>query len=144
MFTFNSIIFHSASHAPPSILNVRTGQHVELRVAKRVNEDYEPPKGTRKFGGSGQRLGGVVPEVESHGSFSSMPGSFPSGVDTLKLKVPSSEDSKTSFSTKFEVDQSQPMTTIQIRLADGTRYVSDSHNSTCPNLYTTSVGWSLV
>ena len=144
MLTFNLVFFLSASHAPPSILNVRTGQHVELRVAKRVNEDYEPPKGTRTFGGSGHRLGGVLPEVGSHASFSSMPGSFPSGGDVLKVKSSSSEDSKPSFSTKFEVDQTQPMTTIQIRLADGTRYASDPHNYTSPNLYTTSVGWSLV
>ncbi len=115
-------------------MNVRTGQHVELRVAKRVNEEYEPPKGTATFGGSGNRLGGVLPDVESHGSSSSMPGSFPSGGNTLKPKIPSSDDIKPSFSTKFEVDQSQPMTNIQIRLADGTRYASDPHNYMGPNL----------
>lgn len=119
-------------------MNVRTGQHVELRVAKRVNEDYEPPKGIKTFGGTGHRLGGVLPNVESHGSSSSVPGSFPSGGNTPQLKSPSSGDVKASFSTKFEVDQSQPMTSIQIRLADGTRYVPSFLliNIYIPNLYT--------
>lgn len=30
--------------APPLILNVRPGQRVELRVTKRTEEDYIPPK----------------------------------------------------------------------------------------------------
>jgi len=105
--------------APPSILNVRRGQHVELRVGKRVQEDYVPP--ATKFGGSGHRLGGIVPGDSSGGSVS-MPGSFPSASSSSPRA--SSEAVKTSFSTKFEVDQSQPTTSIQIRLADGTRMVA--------------------
>lgn len=30
--------------APPSVLNVLPGQSVELRVMKRLDEDYVPPK----------------------------------------------------------------------------------------------------
>ncbi|KAF5341562.1 hypothetical protein D9757_012901 [Collybiopsis confluens] len=34
----------NAGRAPPSLLNVRLGELVELRVAKRTNESYVPPK----------------------------------------------------------------------------------------------------
>jgi len=109
----------SLSLAPPSIMNVRAGQRVELRVAKRTQEDYVPPKGTKKFGGTGNRLGGIVPGSSSSGGPVSMPGSFPSGSSSIRA---SSESDKPSFATKFEVDQNQPTTSIQIRLADGTRW----------------------
>jgi len=107
--------------APPSILNVRAGQRVELRVAKRTQDDYTPPKGTKTFGGTGHRLGGIVPSGSSSSGSVSMPGSFPSGSRSIRA---SSEAVKPSFATKFEVDQSQPTTSIQIRLADGTRMVA--------------------
>jgi len=109
--------------APPSTLGVQTGQRVELRVAKRTQDDYTPPKGAKSFGGSGHRLGGIVPgDSTGGGGPGSMPGSFPS-TSTFTSRAPS-EAVKPSFATKFEVDQSQPTTSIQIRLADGTRMVA--------------------
>ncbi len=111
------------SRAPPSILNVLPGQPVELRVAKHTDEDYVAPKRTG-FSGSGNRLGAPVPGGDSsQASGSSMPGSFPSS----SSPAPSSEGARESISTKFEVDQSKPTTSIQIRLADGTRYASISY-----------------
>ena len=59
----------------------------------------------------------MVPSVQST---SGMPGSFPSATNSAGASPPS-QGSKPSFSTKFEVDQSQPTTSLQIRLADGTR-----------------------
>ncbi|ESK91829.1 p47 protein isoform c [Moniliophthora roreri MCA 2997] len=113
-----------SGRAPPSILNVRPGEPVELRVQKRTNEDYVPPKrGT--FHGTGNRLGAPVPEVGGAGASStSMPGSFPGSFTTggaSSSSTPPTE--KQSVATKFEVDQTQPMTSVQIRLADGTRMV---------------------
>lgn len=93
---------------------------MEIRVAKRIQEDYVAPK-SKTFGGAGQRLGGVVPgDSDNSGGSTSMPGSFPAGRTAAREP---SEAQKPSFISKFEVDQSQPMTSIQIRLADGTRYV---------------------
>lgn len=107
-------------NAPPSILNVRVGQPVELRVARRVNEAYQPPlKRANPFAGTGNRLGSVVPNVSSSSTSNTLPGSFPSG------PPPSSsfDDSRVnSITTRFEVDQSRPTTSVQIRLADGTRF----------------------
>jgi len=80
-----------------SVLNVRPGQPVEVVVSKRTNEDYVPER--RPFGGSGNRLGSPVP------------GPTPAPTRAERASV----------TTLFEVDQTQPTTTVQIRLADGTR-----------------------
>lgn len=114
-------------HAPPAVLNVLPGQHVELRVTKRTDEDYVPPKGTKTFGGSGHRLGAVVPDsypgAGSSGAYSSaMPGSFPPGPGVSIPIIETGAPEKPAITPKFEVDHTQPMTSIQIRLADGTRY----------------------
>ncbi|KAF8804185.1 SEP-domain-containing protein [Phlegmacium glaucopus] len=116
----------NAGHAPPSITDALPGQHVELRLAKRITEDYVPPKGTQVFSGSGHRLGAVVPDFSprAESSSTSMPGTFPvSGAAPTRSTAQSSNTDRDSISTRFEVDQSLPTTSIQIRLADGTRMV---------------------
>jgi UBX domain-containing protein 1 len=91
----------NTGRAPVSVLDVRPGQPVEVVVSKRTTEDYVPERA--RFGGSGNRLGSPVPAV-------SMPGAFPP-VRAERAHV----------TTLFEVDQTQPTTTVQVRLADGTR-----------------------
>ncbi|KAN0078316.1 hypothetical protein V8E55_010373 [Tylopilus felleus] len=100
----------NTGRAPVSVLDVRPGQPVEVIVSKRTNEDYVPEK--RTFEGTGNRLGSAVPAAAT----SSMPGSFPAG-----QSVPSSGGERANVTTLFEVDQTQPTTTVQIRFADGTR-----------------------
>ncbi|CAE6362367.1 unnamed protein product [Rhizoctonia solani] len=101
----------NSGSAPPSILNVRVGQPVELRVAQRTKEGYRspPPKPATPFSGSGNRLGAPTTSAEASGSGStSMPGTFTS-------------TEPEAIRTMFEVDNSLPTTSIQVRLADGTR-----------------------
>ena len=122
----NFFFYIFCSEAPPSILNTHPNQHVELRVAKRITEDYVPPKGLKVFAGSGHRLGAVVPESTSNleSSSASMPGTFPvTGATLTRSTVQSSNVDIDHTSTRFEVDQSLPNTSVQIRLADGTRMV---------------------
>lgn len=107
-----------AGNAPPSLLNVEVGQEVEVQVDKRIGEDYVEPKGVKTFTGSGQRLGAPVPSVAAEGGSAAMPGSFPSP-DAPAVSLSPRE----SITTRFEVDQSLPTTSVQIRLADGTRMV---------------------
>lgn len=95
-------------------MNVREGQRVELRVAKRTHEDYVPPQGAKAFTGAGQRLGAPVPSFTPEGS--SMPGEFPPSSSST-----SGTGQRESITTRFEVDQTLPTTSVQIRLADGTR-----------------------
>ena len=113
--------------APPHILNVSPGQPVELRVVKRLDEDYVASPKARQakvFSGQGHRLGSPIPgEIASGASSSSsgsgMPGGFPTG--TAGGSSLPTQRAVESISTRFEVDQSKPTTSVQIRLADGTR-----------------------
>lgn len=107
-------------NAPPSILNVQVGQPVELRVSRRLNEDYvPPPKRFNVFEGQGNRLGSALPVGAAPSASSQQPpGAFPSGGNAS-----GAGQDRSSLTTKFEVDMSAPTTSVQIRLADGTRYV---------------------
>ncbi|KAI1318115.1 hypothetical protein EDD11_007167 [Mortierella claussenii] len=99
--------------APLKYLNIKPGQPVEMRVAKRMEEDYkEPPKAPPKpFEGTGNRLGSVA------STLASTPGSFPGGEGSSSGAAPAPPRS-------LSIDESQPVTSIQIRLADGTRMVA--------------------
>ena len=96
-------------------MNVQVGQPVELRVARRINEDYVPPAAgpTQVFSGAGNRLGAPVPPIS--GTEHPMPGRFDDGAGPSEPQ---------RVATRFEVDQNQPTTSIQLRLVDGTRQVS--------------------
>ncbi|KAH9979230.1 hypothetical protein BGW80DRAFT_1275718 [Lactifluus volemus] len=112
----------NAGRAPPSILNVQPGQPVGLRVARRTEEDYvATPR--RGFAGSGSRLGGVVPEP-GPAPQAGMPGTFPTGESALPAPAPSRAHDQESISTRYSVDQTKPTTSVQVRLADGTRMVA--------------------
>jgi len=104
------------SAAPIHLLNVQPGQPVELRINPRQQEFYYPPPGVRTFGGSGQRLGAPVPVPGGSTSFASrsapISATMTASTSTQEVDVPN----------QFEVDLSKPTTSIQVRLADGTRY----------------------
>lgn len=108
------------SRVPEELLNIKTGQPVDLRIAHRMNEPYRPPPGVRAFHGSGQRLGAPVPELTQ--TSGSMPGSFPGLSSALPSSSSFQRPERESVTTRFEVDQSEPTTSVQVRLADGTRY----------------------
>ncbi|KAG1745085.1 uncharacterized protein EDB91DRAFT_1122372 [Suillus paluster] len=107
--------------APLSLMNVLPWQRVDLNVSTRLSEAYVPPK-RGNFSGDGQRLGAPIPVVNpgAASSGSSMPGSFPTGAGSSSAS-PSAPVERQSINTRFEVDQTQPTTSVQIRLADGTR-----------------------
>ncbi|KAF9159627.1 hypothetical protein DFQ26_006330 [Actinomortierella ambigua] len=105
--------------APLKVMNVQPGQSVDVRVARRESEDYVPPPKAppKPFEGTGNRLGGL-PSAGSSGSGNSgiTPGSFPSSGGSNPTNVPAP--------LRVEVDPSLPTTSIQIRLADGSRMVA--------------------
>ncbi|KAL7752577.1 protein phosphatase regulator [Sorochytrium milnesiophthora] len=94
------------------ILNVQFGQPVDVKVAHKLEEEYKPPP-MKPFSGSGQRLGSVVPAVVNN---SSLPGAF-SGSSASPAETAAPVPA-------LSVDENKPMTTLQIRLGDGTRLVS--------------------
>ncbi|KAI9357127.1 ubiquitin-related domain-containing protein [Pilaira anomala] len=109
----------NSGRAPLSLLNVRHGQPVEVRVVKRQEEDYTPPPKAppKPFEGTGNRLGSPATYVAP----TPAPGAFPS-----------SSSSSTAAPT---VDESQPTTNIQIRLGDGTRLIAKlNHTHTIGDL----------
>ncbi|KDQ58127.1 hypothetical protein JAAARDRAFT_34938 [Jaapia argillacea MUCL 33604] len=128
-----------SGRAPPQILNVLPGQPVELRVAKRLSEDYNPALlkhlstagagPSRAFVGSGHRLGSPVPPATGEASGSGnhggvgMPGGFPAAGSSPAPTTSVAAREAGSIQTRFEVDQTKPTTSVQIRLADGTRMV---------------------
>ena len=100
----------SFSRVPPSLLNVPFGKQVDIKVMHKMEENYSAPKKPlQSFAGTGNRLGSIVP------SASSMPGGFPSQSAPKPPQV--------------VVDSTQPVTSIQIRLADGTRMVAKFNHS---------------
>lgn len=128
--------FCIASRAPPSILNIQPGQHVELRIARRTTEDYVPPSSSAAsrsaFGGAGHRLGSPVPAFAAPAASApavgsdSMPGGFPNVTTTSASASGMSAGGNTGgmgdgSGTRFEVDNTLPTTRVQIRLADGSR-----------------------
>lgn len=116
----------NAGRAPLSILNVQPNEPVELRVAKRLNEAYVPtPKSHNlaTFSGTGNRLGAPVPVATSASTSSvPMPGTFPGASGSGGASAGARREPE-SVATRFEVDQTLPTTSVQIRLADGTRLV---------------------
>lgn len=99
---------------------MQPNQPVELRIAKRINENYVPPP-QGAFSGSGNRLGAPVPGDSGAASSSST-----APVASTSVAAPAESEggaSITSIQPRFSVDQDKPTTSVQVRLADGTRIV---------------------
>ncbi|KAI8054996.1 hypothetical protein BDF22DRAFT_674766 [Syncephalis plumigaleata] len=104
-------------HAPLDRLNVKRGQAVELAVERRLSEQYTPPPPppAKPFSGAAHRLGSPTPALAA--------------TTTTTSTTTSTASANTAISTPstgqiLDVDPEQPMTTLQIRLADGTRLVA--------------------
>lgn len=98
--------------APLSIMNLRPGQDVDVEIQQH-NEKYVRPKPKYKpFAGRGQRLGSPTPGVAAQSSSSSA------------AAAPAGPSQTTPEQVKPDVDESQPIIRLQIRLGDGTRLTS--------------------
>ncbi|RUP44884.1 hypothetical protein BC936DRAFT_148897 [Jimgerdemannia flammicorona] len=112
----------NSGRAPLSLLNVRPGQPVDVRVARRLDEDYVPPPKAppKPFEGAGHRLGSPVPNIVS----SSTLGAYPNASSASASSSSAAPTAARPQARQFAVNDSEPVTTLQIRLADGTRLVS--------------------
>ncbi|OAL04428.1 SEP-domain-containing protein [Phaeosphaeriaceae sp. SRC1lsM3a] len=105
----------NTGHAPLHILNVQSGQEVDVEVHAHKDEDYKQPKKKYvPFSGSGQRLGSPTP-----GAAFSAPSTSAATSSTTTAST-----SAGSAAPAVEVDSSAPTVTLQIRLGDGTRLQS--------------------
>ncbi|WOO80936.1 UBX domain-containing protein 3 [Vanrija pseudolonga] len=105
-----------AGRAPVSLFNVSYDQPLELVVQQRTGEDYKPaPKVSKPFSGGGNRLGSPVPAVAGAGSSSS---------STAAAPTPAASTPAATATPSITVDASKPATSVQLRLADGSRLVA--------------------
>jgi len=130
---------------PRVIAGITLGENVNMRIEKKETEDYEPPKPSQGgFHGQGVRLGRYnIPPFPtplssplSHVTFtnpSAIPGipqQPPPPSAPTKPSVPSNDI------TTPPIDPTQPQTTLQLRLADGTRLVTQFNlSSTMDDVY---------
>lgn len=97
-------------YAPTELFNIKRGEELSVEVSHRMSENYiPPPKKLKPFEGVGQKLGSFVPGVDVN-SYAQQQSS--------KKKEPETN-------SKVEVDKSQPVTTLQIRLSNGSREMVD-------------------
>ncbi|KAI9331578.1 SEP-domain-containing protein [Obelidium mucronatum] len=135
----------NSGRAPVQLLNVLPGQQVDVRVA-RVQEAWseaaakklaasiaaagdggsKKAAGTPAFTGAGHRLGG---ESSAGASSSSTSGGMPGGFPSSALSSSSSSAPVTAAPPSFTLDASLPVTSLQIRLADGTRMVAKMNHT---------------
>jgi len=109
----------------PAELRARAqGGEVHVTMEDKREEEYVKPKQKMQaFSGVGNMLGSPTPNVTG-GSSSTSADIGPSASAT---RVPSQP--------VFKIDESQPVTTLQIRLADGTRLVSKfNHTNTVEDI----------
>lgn len=106
----------NTGHAPLHILNVQSGQEVDVEVHAHKDEDYKQPKKKYvPFSGSGQRLGSPAPGATS---------SAPSTSAATSSTTAAASASGSAAAPAVQVDSSAPTLTLQIRLGDGTRLTS--------------------
>lgn len=106
-------------HAPLAIMNVTTHQEVDVKLVQHQEKYVAPKKKYKPFSGSGQRLGSPTPGAGS--STYSEAAAAPASA-----KEPESAGGAKST---VDVDESEPVITLQIRLGDGTR-LSSRFNTT--------------
>lgn len=94
--------------APLSIMNVQPGQEVDVELKQHDEKFVRPKPKYKPFSGPGQRLGSPTPSVRQ-----------PTPPTTTA--APEQADPEAA---KPNVDESQPVVTLQVRLGDGTRLTS--------------------
>ncbi|KAM0546038.1 hypothetical protein ACHAPJ_011052 [Fusarium lateritium] len=93
-----------SGRAPLHLMNVQHDQPIDVKLHQHETPYQPQPKQYKPFGGSGQRLGAVVPGAgESSSSTPAAPAAAPSS------------------SSAPSVDDSQPTIMIRIQMPDGTR-----------------------
>ncbi|KAF6284635.1 NSFL1 cofactor [Rhinolophus ferrumequinum] len=97
---------------PAELRRLAHGGQVNLDMEDHRDEDFVKPKGAFKaFTGEGQKLGSTAPQV----------------LNTSSAAQQAENEAKASSS--ISIDESQPTTNIQIRLADGGRLVQKFNHS---------------
>lgn len=98
----------------PAELRSKGPTMIHLDLKDNRHEDYVKRSAPfRAFGGSGQTLGSPAPNVVQSESAASTPAAAANPADNAQ--------NEKSAAAELALDESQPVTTLQIRLADGSR-----------------------
>lgn len=100
-----------SGRAPLHIMNVASGQEVDVQVVQHEENYVKPKKQYKPFEGQGNRLGSHTPGISGS---STMPGSF-------TQDPPTATTSTSSQPPTSQVDDSKPTVTLRISLGTGTR-----------------------
>lgn len=115
-----------------AFLELKKGQEVEMKVEHRSDQDYQPPKPKLKaYSGAGElrhlcATGNRLGSPTTPSAATNMPGSFPSSSSSSAI---GGLAAPVRAPPSYQVDASQPTTSIQIRLADGSRQVAKFNHS---------------
>lgn len=90
---------------PPELASRVRGGMIDVRLDNKALEDYKPERKLQAFSGEGHRLGAPVPETVD------LPGQRSEGQQDV------------GPSSGLAVDESKPVTTVQVRLVDNSRLV---------------------
>lgn len=103
---------------PAELVAAHPRRHIDLRMQRRSGP-YEPPK-LKPFQGTGARLGTVVPQVVASPSVASFSNSA-QGLDSV--------DNLKKAQHEVNLDNSMPITQVQIRLPNGQRIAGTFNHS---------------
>lgn len=93
-------------------MNVQPGQEVDVEIKQHEGKYVKPKQKYKPFSGQGNRLGSPTPgDGLTHTSTSTAPAPVPAAAASDVLP-------------KVEIDESQPIISLQIRLGNGTRLPS--------------------
>lgn len=95
--------------APLNIMNVQAGQVVDVEIKQHEGNYVKPKPKYKPFGGQGNRLG------------SPTPGDGLTAVPTTAAPSGGGQSAETDQQPKVDVDESQPVIRVQIRLGNGSR-----------------------
>ena len=99
--------------APLHIMNVEHTQEVDVKLEQHDEKYVRPKQEYKPFSGGGQRLGSPTPGPAG-----------PSTSTAPSIAAAPSTTSNTPSTLAVDINESQPLLSLQIRLGDGTRLVS--------------------
>ncbi|ANB12574.1 protein phosphatase regulator SHP1 [Sugiyamaella lignohabitans] len=103
----------NSGKAPLSLLNVENGQGVDVRIVRKMDENYAPPKKLGGFHGQGNRLGSPVPgDISLSNSASSSTANLSSSSSVSALGTASGTAPASGLGASGDAP-------VQIRLGDG-------------------------
>jgi len=102
---------------PTELVREARGGEVHVNMEDHKTEEFSKSKVSKKpFGGVGHMLGGAVPEVVGSGASAGAAAPAPAG-------AAATEAGEQAAKERFPVNEAQPVTSLQVRLNDGSRLV---------------------